>query len=187
MIIAGTGHRPDKIRMGALDGYQAPVHARLVGVARVALVRHAPDRVISGMALGWDTALAEAALDLGIPYDAYVPFEGQESRWPAGAQRRYHDLLRLARQVLVVSPGSYSVERMDLRNERMVDDCDLLLALWNGTPGGTRNCIRYASSVRRQMVNVWPEWQRSAATSGPAARADDPVLSGLLAAAGRLA
>jgi uncharacterized phage-like protein YoqJ len=185
MIIAGTGHRPDKIRLGNLDGYRASVQARLVDLARAALDRHVPERVISGMALGWDTALAQAALDLGIPFDAYVPFEGQESRWPAAAQQRYRDLLGRADQILIVSPGSYEVEKMQVRNERMVDDCDLLLALWNGTAGGTRNCLRYAGKVGRRVVNLWPHWARHAA--GRTAGAPDPVLSGLLAAAGALA
>jgi uncharacterized phage-like protein YoqJ len=185
MIIAGTGHRPDKIRIGNQNGYQASVHARLVDLARAALDRHTPARVISGMALGWDTALAQAALDLGIPLQAYVSFEGQESRWPAAAQQRYRDLLRRADDVLIVSPGPYAVEKMQLRNERMVDDCDLLLALWNGTPGGTRNCVLYAEEVGRRSVNLWPHWVRHA--GGSPAAAPDPVLSGLLAAAGGLA
>ncbi len=33
---------------------------------------------------------------------------------------------------------------MQVRNEYMVDRADLVLALWNGTPGGTGNCVRYA-------------------------------------------
>jgi hypothetical protein len=35
------------------------------------------------MARGWDLALAKAAVELGLPLFAAIPFVGQESRWPA--------------------------------------------------------------------------------------------------------
>lgn len=184
MIIAGTGHRPDKLRIGALDGYHPAVHARLVDLARAALLREAPERVISGMALGWDTALAEAALELGIPFDAYVPFAGQESRWPEPSRRHYHDLLARAHRVEIVCPGGYSPEKMQRRNERMVDDADFLLALWDGSAGGTRNCIAYAEEVGRPYRNLWPSWARHTGTREPAPRPGDAVLASLLEAAG---
>ena len=50
---------------------------------------------------------------------------------------------------------------MQLRNEAMVNDCDLLLALWNGTSGGTANCIRYANSVKREIRNLWSDYAKS--------------------------
>lgn len=187
MILAGTGHRPNKLRIGALDGYHPAVHARLVDLAHAALQREAPTRVISGMALGWDTALAEAAVDLGVPFDAYVPFAGQESRWPEASRRRYHDLLAHAARVVVVSPGGYAPDKMQLRNERMVDDSDLLLALWDGSAGGTRNCIDYARSVGHRHRNLWTSWMRHTGRRDalePAAA--DTVLAGLLEAAGGL-
>lgn len=191
MIIAGTGHRPDKIRLGTRDAYHHQVHSRLVDLARAVLQRKAPTRVISGMAQGWDTALAIAAVDLGIAFDAYVPFEGQESRWPAAAQRRYRDLLSRAATVVIVCEGGYSVEKMQTRNERMVDDSDLVVALWNGTPGGTRNCIDYAETVGRRWENQWRFWLRHAgprsAVAAAPTRLTDPVFEALLADAGGVA
>ena len=43
----------------------------------------------------------------------------------------------------MVSNGPYTSAAMQVRNEWMADHCDVLLALWNGTPGGTANCLRY--------------------------------------------
>lgn len=164
MIIAGTGHRPKSLRIGALDGYHPAVLSRLTDLARAALQRRAPTLTISGMALGWDTALVQASLDLGIPFDAYLPFAGQELRWPAPAQRRYHELLARARRVVIVSEGGYDVEKMHIRNERMVDDSDFLLALWDGFPkGGTFRCVEYAIQVNRAHDNLWRFWIRHAA------------------------
>jgi uncharacterized phage-like protein YoqJ len=44
----------------------------------------------------------------------------------------------------LVTDAPYRAELMQIRNEWMVDRCDLLIAVWNGTPGGTANCVAYA-------------------------------------------
>jgi uncharacterized phage-like protein YoqJ len=163
MIIAGTGHRPHKFRIGALNGYHPAVLTRLTDLARAALQREKPTRVLSGMALGWDTALVQAALDLSVPFEAYLPFAGQELRWPLPAQRRYHELLSKAARVVTVSEGGYSAEKMHIRNVRLVDDSQHLLALWNGIPGGgTFDCLKYADRVNRTYTNLWQSWIRHA-------------------------
>ena len=55
-IVAGSGHRPSK-----LGGYSEQIHEKLVALAIGWLKKNEPSCVLSGMALGWDTALAEAA------------------------------------------------------------------------------------------------------------------------------
>ena len=153
-VIAGTGHRPNK-----LGGYTHDATDRLVRFARHILAQNDPDTVISGMALGWDTALAIAALDMGCPLTCAIPFAGQERMWPASSQNQYNLILSRASKVHIVSPGDYASWKMQVRNEWMVDNCTLLLALWNGSPGGTGNCVRYAQSKSRTLIeNVWPEW-----------------------------
>jgi hypothetical protein len=185
MIISGTGHRPDKVCIGGLNGYHPSVHVRVVELARDALVRLSPSRTISGMAQCWDTALAEASLELTIPFDAYIPFEGQESKWPPAAQRRYRDLLARARSVVVVCAGGYHPEKMQRRNVRMVDDSDLVLALFNGSRGGTFNCIEYARSMCRRTENLWQDWLRlTGAADATPPRRESSVFTALLAAAG---
>lgn len=153
-IIAGTGHRPDK-----LGGYSIETTIRLTRFAIQELRYRKPSYVISGMAQGWDQALAYAATELHIPWAAYIPFAGQESRWPQAAQEEYGLLLSKADRQFTVCGGEYAAYKMQKRNERMVNDCDLLLALYNGTPGGTANCVRYARMTRRVIVaNVWEQW-----------------------------
>ena len=150
MIVAATGHRP-----GKLGGYSEAAKSRLRRLATVFLQDGSPDRVVTGMALGWDTAVAEAALLLGIPFTAAVPCDGQDARWPEQTRSHYRQLLLKAAKIEVVSPGPYSPGKMQARNEWMVDNCDLVLALWNGTKGGTANCIAYATRRRRPLVNLW--------------------------------
>lgn len=108
------------------------------------------------MALGWDTAVALAAVRCNIPFVAMVPFGGQESKWPREAQARYHVLLRWAAETRIVSTGGYSAAKMHVRNMAIVDACDAMAALWSGASGGTASCISYANSIGRHWVNLWP-------------------------------
>lgn len=150
MIIAGTGHRPNK-----LGGYSPAAHAHRLELATNELKRLKPDIVISGMALGWDQALAQAAANLEIKFWAYLPFLGQDAVWPAESRIRWHHLCALAEKTRIVSPGGYSTAAMQARNQAMVDDCDQVLALWDGTSGGTANCVRYAKTVNKPIINCW--------------------------------
>lgn len=154
MIYAATGHRPNK-----LGGYGAFAHSRLVKVASAHLRISKPIMVIVGMAQGWDQAVARACIDLGIPFRAAIPFKGQEKEWPAQAQGHYQFILAHASSIHIVCDGDYEVWKMQKRNEWMVDHCNQVLAIWDGTPGGTANCIRYARSLKRPIVNLYEEWE----------------------------
>lgn len=151
VIFAATGHRPDK-----LGGYGAATSARLQRLAEWYLGHHRPDGVISGMALGWDQAWAQAAVALGIPFIAALPFARQDCRWPGPSRHAYQELLDRAHEVVTVSPGGYSSAAMLRRDHWMVDNCTGVVALWNGGPSGTGNTVAYAQSVQRPMVNLWP-------------------------------
>lgn len=155
MIIAGTGHRPNK-----LGGYNEEAFRRLTIVASNALEANKVSRVISGMALGWDQALAVAAYMNGIPFDAYVPFKGQEIKWPAASQNNYRVILAKADKIIIVSEGSYTPLKMQVRNMKMIDDCETVLAMWDGSTGGTYNCLQYAHSVQRPVINLWSEYNK---------------------------
>lgn len=161
MIICGTGHRPDK-----LGGYTQEVHDRLVLVARDALKELKPSRVISGMALGWDQALMEAAQRLAYPTVAAIPFKGQEKAWPMDSQRKFHDLLEDAMDVVFVCEDSYAPWKMQKRNQWMVDQSHAVLALWNGSEGGTANCVKYADLMHKPVVNVWDNYVRLQGSEG---------------------
>lgn len=153
MIVAGTGHRPNK-----LGGYSEEATERLVNLAMRNL--GGATRVISGMALGWDTALALAALELEIPLTAAVPFHGQERMWPKSSQDRFHKILDQADDIVYVCDKGYAAWKMQVRNEYMVDKCDVLLALWDGSEGGTGNCIKYAKKVHRDINNIWEQYEK---------------------------
>ena len=51
---------------------------------------------------------------------------------------------------------------MQKRNEFMVDNSDLVVAVWNGTSGGTANCLAYMilKDNNRISLNI-PDIERS--------------------------
>jgi uncharacterized phage-like protein YoqJ len=108
------------------------------------------------MALGIDQDFARVCIEMRIPFIAAIPFVGQESNWPFESQQRYQEILSYAYCVYVVSGGGYAAWKMQTRNEWMVDNCDILIAVWDGSSGGTRNCINYANKVCRTIHRIEP-------------------------------
>ena len=146
-----TGHRPDR-----LGGYDKEVHRRVFLAAHSALEQLKPRVVITGMALGWDQAIAEAAIELAIPFVVAMPFKGQESKWPKQSQEHYRELLKQASHIEVCSPGEYRPQKMIVRDEWMVDNSDEVLACFDGTRGGgTDSTILYAKIKGKVIYNAW--------------------------------
>src|ERR1700687_5928562 len=165
-LIVATGHRPQKT-----GGFGGDAQQLLTQLAIDWLAALNPRGAISGMALGWDTAIVEACLNLGLPYVACIPFLGQESQWPITSRRAYAHYIRHAAKVIICSPGEYAANKMQIRNERMIDlalkngpgpENALVLAMWDGTSGGTKNCLYYART-RIEAVNAWSDFTSRAA------------------------
>lgn len=158
MIVAGTGHRPDKLYLGYSDE-----GLKILVKLAVIYLKSSPepiDAVISGLALGWDTALALAAVKLKIPLIAAIPFEGQEKMWKESDVIRWQKLKEYAQltgKVHIVCKGGYSPAKMQTRNKWMVDNCHEVVSLWDGSPGGTKNCINYAEG-KKKIKNLWEEY-----------------------------
>ena len=157
MILAGTGHRPNKL----IGGYSEEAHQFLVYFIETLLITLPITSVLSGMALGFDQALAQAAINRGIPLTAVVPFKGMWTRWPPPSVSRFNSIMDKADKVVVISETN-TVAAFQLRNQYMVDHCDTLVALWDGTPGGTANCVRYAQAVHCNMMQLWEDYVREA-------------------------
>ena len=152
MIVSGTGHRPTK-----LGGYNNKSFLILVGIAENWIKENKPTKVISGMAQGWDQALAQAAINCGIPFIAAVPFKGQEGVWNLKGQNYFNKLLNQAESVTYVCGEGYAPHKMQIRNKWMVDNSDMVLAMWDGTNGGTFNCVNYAQSQDKDIVNLYQQ------------------------------
>lgn len=154
-VLGVTGHRPDK-----LGGFSDKAQHKVYLYARERLRELSPNLVLTGMAQGWDIAIGLACINLGLDFIAYVPFEGQELMWPGAAQKEYHHILSFAQSVKIISKGGYAPSKMMARNLAVVDDCDVLLALWNGDrTGGTWNAVETALEVNHPIINAWDGWK----------------------------
>jgi uncharacterized phage-like protein YoqJ len=158
VIIAATGHRPERLggHSDALD-----VKLRRFAVAELRSLKICPTETVSGMALGWDMAFAEASLMLGIPLTAAIAFRGQDKLWPPHQRIRFRSILQRAQNVIYVSEPPFSAWKMMRRNVWMVDNCEHLLALWDKSDidSGTKNCLDYARAVQRPYENLWDRWK----------------------------
>lgn len=159
MIIAVTGHRPDK-----LGGYGS-VTPEVEWVARH--IKHTlkglnTKLLLTGMALGTDQIAALMAWHNGIPFAACVPFVGQEATWSEPAQGKYRELLEMAQRVIYTdqyaskSTKSEVYKLLQWRNEWMVDRADLVIAVWDGSSGGTANCVKYAQLMGKPIYRIDP-------------------------------
>lgn len=156
MIISATGHRPDK-----LGGYNIDAFFSLVDVASEWLTQEKPEKVVVGMALGWDQAVMQAALDCKVPQTTCcIPFRGYEMMWPKQSQDYYWSLIRQATSSVVICSGGYEAWKMQERNKAMVDMCDIILAMFDGSSGGTANCLKYAQKQGKTVINLYENWKK---------------------------
>jgi len=156
--LAVTGHRANK-----LLGYGWKGRCDLSLFALEMLKKHPCKELISGMAIGWDQAAAEAALVLDIPLTAAIPFLGQQNIWPKEIRDYYDELVERATTVKILHPGGYTREKLLKRNLWMVENSDALLALWDGSEGGTGHCVSCClTSPNRnyQLINVWGAFEK---------------------------
>lgn len=112
-------------------------------------------QVITGMALGFDMLVAEVCLDLGIPYNAAIPCDGQEVRWSPDQRKRYRGLIEKAQETLVVSPGPYEARKMAVRNQWIVDCSNVIVTYWNGeSSSGTGMTVGMARRKNLPVMNL---------------------------------
>ena len=156
-----TGHRPDK-----LGGFNEN-NTMAAGIKKVLaqeIERMATDgftEFISGGALGVDTWAAEAVIEVRkvhplIKLTIARPFPSQDSKWLEESKYRFKAFCGAADKVVDVSPDPYSAWKMQVRNEWMVDQSDLILAIWDGSSGGTGNCVEYAKANGKRLLVIHP-------------------------------
>ncbi|WP_373262236.1 DUF488 family protein, N3 subclade [Hungatella hathewayi] len=155
-IISVTGHRPNK-----LFGYDMNNnnYTLMKNYFKKILIEKECTKAVSGMALGVDQVYAEAAVELkkegyDIKLIAAIPCQNHPCKWPNQAQEHYHDLLKNADKITLVSDISYNPYLMQVRNEYMVNISNEIIAVWDGTKGGTGNCVKYAESINRPITVV---------------------------------
>lgn len=149
-----TGHRPKSF--GAGDA-QWSVRELQRTMKRLQMF-HGAEEAITGMALGADTWWAESALKLNIPFAAYIPFEAQPDAWVQEDREKWRKLRELAQREVVLG-DHYDVRLLHARNDAMLRDADLCVALWrkSATTGGTASTVNKARSMGKPLIILDPE------------------------------
>jgi len=160
MILAITGHRPNKLNneynhIGSCSNYVKDEFKKIFKKLSV-------DQIISGAALGADLLAIETAIELQIPVTAAIPCDNQEKIWPKSSQDFYRELLQHPLVTKhIVCPGPYQAWKMFKRNRWMVNRANYLVAVWNGTRGGTYDTVDYARSIQMPIHVINPDdWQK---------------------------
>ena len=156
-----TGHRPDKLPGGYAmnEALLAPLRQRLRRAIQEAVDTDYRD-FLCGMALGADTLAAQEVLALRdvqpeLRLIAAIPCPDQAKRWKPQDQRRYRDLLDRADGCYTACP-SYTPYAMGARNLWMVEHASRIIAVTDGSPGGTANTLRMAEDRRLTIVRIVP-------------------------------
>ena len=154
-----TGHRPQKLPWGMNEtdtrclALKQEIAVRLEAIYALGY-RH----FLCGMAIGCDMYFAEAVLALrekngDVTLEAVIPFGDQPGRWSPQLRRRYNELIDRADKVTVLQYG-YTPDCMMRRNRYMVDHASLLLACYDGRPGGTMSTILYAERSEVKVIVI---------------------------------
>lgn len=153
MILGITGHRPNK-----LGGYNDRTNrsSSIQQALQKQFEEIQPQCILTGMALGVDQWAAEVAISLKIPFAAMIPCQKQDRLWPSKSQQYYRELLDQADKVIQCSDLPYAPELMKKRNERIVEACTLLLAVWDGSSGGTSHTVWYARDHNKPVRILHP-------------------------------
>ena len=155
MVLAFTGHRPEKLPWGSdeSDPRCAALKKQILEAVRTA-AGEGYDSFQCGMARGCDLYFAEAVLSLGLRLEAYLPCPSQTRAWSESDRARQTELLLRCAAVYMVEQ-SYSPGCMLRRNQKMVDAADFLLTVYDGSPGGTGATVDYAKRLGKPVTGLW--------------------------------
>lgn len=161
MIIGITGPRPKSI-----GGYKVPnpTYNYICKELKKVFLDKKPDYVITGLALGVDSWAAKICIDLNIPYIAAIPFPSQDSIWPDKSKQIYKILLKKAYEVVATDNDPFMPAKLFKRNEYIVDNCDLLVAVFDpnqkseDVKSGTSFTVNYALSQDKNIYYINPNF-----------------------------
>ncbi|MGA9993895.1 MAG: hypothetical protein WBP93_00710 [Pyrinomonadaceae bacterium] len=146
-------------------------HQRLKEPARWGWVKQELDRLLSSLtppligitslAVGADQLFANAVLQHGGSLEILIPFVGYESTFSEERDRQeYIRLLRHALKHEVLEKYGSDEEAYLASGKRMVDQSELLVAVWDGMPaaglGGTGDVVSYAVQQRERIIHLNP-------------------------------
>jgi len=156
-----TGHRPKSLPWGYNeDTSSCKNFKKHVKAIFENAIKNGTTTFLDGMAEGFDMISAEIILKLKKSYKsvrliAVIPCLNQEMKWKPEQQKRYHKILKQCDEKIVLS-NTFTPSCMNDRNKFMVEHSSLVIACFNGKPGGTANTIRFAKENRSKIRVINP-------------------------------
>lgn len=180
--IGFTGHRKDKLDLYVCPDNKIKIVFQLFKTITEVINNNPMEKEFhfySGGAIGFDQIAFDVVemikkkftnTDIVIINEIDVPFKLQYIRWSLEEQQEYFEQIKIADKVVMVdciekykikglAYETYHPAKMQKRNEYMVDNSDLLIALWNGDKknSGTYNCIKYAKRRKQNIIYLNPK------------------------------
>lgn len=139
-----TGHRPEKLKRSVSE------ILRDLAEAIDAAISDGYTEFVTGMSRGVDMWAAEIVLERKqknpeIKLLCIIPFMDFEKRWSKDWQREYLKIRDNADAVQYLY-NSYAHKAYEARNQMMIDMSSRVIAVFNGTSGGTKSTLEYAGS-----------------------------------------
>ena len=197
LTAAVIGHRPERISDASKVTATLGAILQLIQttLARAgAEAPYAPDearlRLTSSLAEGADRLGATAALAIGASLEVIMPFPpGEyEQDFPQAASREeFRTLAARADSILVLDgqPGSRD-KAYEAAGVVLLENCDLLIAVWDGEPGrgrgGTRDLLDEAARRDIPIITVTPDGKTVSLRQGSPATAGRTRLDDLAVA-----
>lgn len=114
----------------------------------------------TGMAEGVDLWAGAAVLEIQrekpLRLVAAIPFIGQEKGWKKEDKEIYREILKGCDETHLLS-STYYPQCYFYRNEFMVDKSDYVLAVYNGSGGGTKYTMDYALKKGKMVIALNPK------------------------------
>ena len=153
-----TGHRPDKLPFMYGNNLKTGEFMRLASFALHEAYEGGYRTFITGMCEGFDLWAAEIVLQHktlhpDIRLEAALPYERFGWNRRSAERTLFLDVLKSCDAVTTLCPD-YIPACFQMRNRWMVDRSSLLIAAYNGTPGGTRNTVMYALQTGCRIRNI---------------------------------
>lgn len=160
-----TGHRPEKLPWGQNEA--DPRCTALKQKLRDAVVTAYEAgfcHFICGMARGSDFYFADTVLALRkkhpeITLEAAIPCAEQCAAWTWEQRSRWERIVAQCDRKTVLQEH-YTPGCMIRRNHYMVDHSALVIAVYDGTSGGTRRTLEYAIRQKIPFVDIDPASMR---------------------------
>lgn len=162
LTVCFTGHRPQNLpwKFNEDSKQYKSVWAETLDKIESA-IQKGYNTFICGMALGFDLMCAEIVLYLKDEYPeiklyGVIPCKDQNKFWKNDEKVRYNEILTQLDGVKCIYDTYIGKKCMLERNRYMIDNSSLVIALFDGKQGGTKQTIDYAKSQGLKIQIIKP-------------------------------